>query len=245
MAGFHFTEQKLGNDLVSSISSLLDSINVPNLLWGNYLLTVYGVPTIVDEAAFVIPDDLTQVALSSLMSAGFLPCNQSSGCPHSDTLRVPPAFKHLHINDELVVSLYRKSDVLWEFEDLRYLPEKNPDIMIASDDRLPSASLGRGRGRFSSHPCTVKLPCAVRYCEALILLLCRDYDSSYETYWLAILSYMLEYVDGTDILDENKLQEGYRKFYHALKQGDPEMYSILDELRLSLIEERRLPMIND
>lgn len=48
MAGFHFTEQKLGNDLVSSISSLLDSINVPNLLWGNYLLTVYGVPTIVD-----------------------------------------------------------------------------------------------------------------------------------------------------------------------------------------------------
>ena len=117
--------------------------------------------------------------------------------------------------------------------------------MIVSDDRLPSASLGRGRGRFSSHPCTVKLPCTVRYYEALILLLYRDYDSSYETYWLAILSYILEYIDGTDILDENKLQEGYRKFYHALKQRDPKMYSILDKLRLSLIEERRLPMIND
>lgn len=48
MAGFNFTEQKLDNDLVSSISGLLDSIDVPNLLWGNYLLTVYGVPTIVD-----------------------------------------------------------------------------------------------------------------------------------------------------------------------------------------------------
>jgi hypothetical protein len=48
MTGFHFAEQKLSNDLVSSISSLFDSINVPNLLWGNYLLTVYGVPTIVD-----------------------------------------------------------------------------------------------------------------------------------------------------------------------------------------------------
>lgn len=125
---------------------------------------------------------------------------------------MPPEFKHLHINDEVAVSLYRKSDVLWEFD-----LEKNPDIMIASDDRLPSASPGRGRGRFLSCPCTVKIHSAVRYCEALILLLCRDYDSSYETYWLAILSYMLEYVDGTDILDENKLQEGYRKFYHALK----------------------------
>jgi hypothetical protein len=55
---------------------------------------------------------------------------------------------------------------------------------------------------------------------------------------------MLEYVDGTDILDENKLQEGYRKFYHALKLGDPVMYSILDELRLDLIEKGRLPVTN-
>ncbi|CDM27589.1 unnamed protein product [Penicillium roqueforti FM164] len=66
----------------------------------------------------------------------------------------------------------------------------------------------------------------MRYCEALILLL-------------------YQYIDGTDILDKNKLQEGYRKFYHTLKQGDPEIYSILDKLRLSLIEERRLPIIND
>ncbi|KAJ5964922.1 uncharacterized protein N7479_004798 [Penicillium vulpinum] len=244
MAEFRFTQQVLSNDLVSSIASLLDSICVPSLLWGNYLLTVYGVPTIVDEVAFVIPDDLAQVAFSSLISAGFLPCSQSSGCPHSNALRVPPSFKHLHISDELAVSLYRKSDVLWEFEDLRYLPEENLDIMIASDNRLPSASLGRGRGRFLSYPCAVKIPCAVRYCEALILLLCRDYDSTYETYWLAILTYIMEYVDGTDIFDESELQEGYRKFYSALKLGDPTMYSILDELRLNLIEEHRLPLIN-
>ncbi|CAG8403571.1 unnamed protein product [Penicillium salamii] len=116
--------------------------------------------------------------------------------------------------------------------------------MIASDVRFPSTALGRGRGRFLSHYCTVKVPSAVRYCEAVILLLCRDYDTSYETYWLAILSYILDYVDGTDIFDENKLQEGYRRFYHALKLGEPGMYSILDELRLGLIEERRLPRIS-
>ena len=60
-----------------------------------------------------------------------------------------------------------------------------------------------------------------------------------------MLGYISDYVDGTDILNENKLQEGYRKFYHALKLGDPEIYSILDKLPLRLIKERRLPVIND
>jgi hypothetical protein len=48
MSGFYFTGQQLDNNLVASISSLLDLADVPNLLWGNYLLTIYGVPTIVD-----------------------------------------------------------------------------------------------------------------------------------------------------------------------------------------------------
>lgn len=48
MITFHLSDQQLDNDLVTSISSLLDAVNVPNLLWGNYLLTVYGVPTIFD-----------------------------------------------------------------------------------------------------------------------------------------------------------------------------------------------------
>jgi hypothetical protein len=45
---FSFSGQQLDNDLVVSISCLLDAADVPNLLWGNYLLTVYGVPTVVD-----------------------------------------------------------------------------------------------------------------------------------------------------------------------------------------------------
>jgi hypothetical protein len=180
------------------------------------------------------------------MSARFLPFNESSGCSHSGAFGVPTAFKHLHINDELAVSLYRKSDVPWEFEDLESLPDRNSALMLASYDRPPSASLGRGRGRLLSHPCAVKIPCAVSYCEALIpRLFSHDRDSVCETFLLAILSYMLEYVDGTDVLDENKQQEGYRKFYDAIKLGDLAMYSTLNELRLSLIEERRLPVKND
>ena len=73
--------------------------------------------------------------------------------------------------------------------------------MLVSDVRLPPATPGRGQGRFP-HPSSIRIPSALRYCEALILLLCRDYGTARETYWMAILTYMAEFVDGTDILNE-------------------------------------------
>lgn len=48
MPEFHSQAQTLDMKLVATISSILNSANVPNILWGYYLLTVYGVPTIVD-----------------------------------------------------------------------------------------------------------------------------------------------------------------------------------------------------
>lgn len=48
MSGFHFAGQELDNNLVESISACLDASDAPTLLWGNYLLTIFGVPTIVD-----------------------------------------------------------------------------------------------------------------------------------------------------------------------------------------------------
>lgn len=54
----------------------------------------------------------------------------------------------------------------------------------------------------------------------MILLLCRDYDTTHETYWLAILTYVLEYMDETDLFNGKYLREEYRKFYYALKHGD-------------------------
>lgn len=38
----------IGNEFVAMISRILNSAGIPNLLWGNYLLTVYGVPSIID-----------------------------------------------------------------------------------------------------------------------------------------------------------------------------------------------------
>lgn len=36
----------LGETLVAALSQVLDSGGVPNVLWGNYLLTVYGIPSL-------------------------------------------------------------------------------------------------------------------------------------------------------------------------------------------------------
>lgn len=72
--------------------------------------------------------------------------------------------------------------MLWEFPGFEAaLHDANMDIMFASDARLPPSSLGRGRGRFP-HLSSVRIPSALRYCEALILLLCRDYGTTCETY---------------------------------------------------------------
>lgn len=141
-----------------------------------------------------------------------------------------------------MISLYKKSDVLWKFGEFEFCQfEKSPHILSASDFRLPSAVPGRGRGRFSQELSFVRIPGAAAFCEALILLLCRDYDTVYETYWLAFLTYILEYVDGTDIFDGKNLGEEYRKFYYAFKGADPTMYLLLDEFRSDLISKGHIP----
>ena len=190
--------------------------------------------------AFVVPNDLTETASSSLQKAGFAACTHGLDCPSLTAYQRLPLAAHLHIDDELVISIYRKSDVLWELS--------WSDLVSASDPRLPSAVLGRGRGRFSPECDIVQVPHPVRYCEALILLLCRDHCSRSANYWMAMLSYILEYVDvdETDVFDENSLGEEYQPFYHALKGGEwSRMYRLLDELRSNMTSGQRLPARRD
>ena len=48
MDTFKFNGHCLDNMLVAMIARLLDNARIPNVLWGNYLLTIYGVPSVVD-----------------------------------------------------------------------------------------------------------------------------------------------------------------------------------------------------
>jgi len=43
-----FTGRCLDNVLVAMIAQILDNACIPNVLWGNYLLTIYGVPSVID-----------------------------------------------------------------------------------------------------------------------------------------------------------------------------------------------------
>lgn len=68
MADIPVEAESLDGKFVASISQILNNAGVPNLLWGNYLLTVYGVPTIVDVRVFL----LYEVTLAdSMVGCGF------------------------------------------------------------------------------------------------------------------------------------------------------------------------------
>ncbi|PWY90483.1 hypothetical protein BO94DRAFT_565094 [Aspergillus sclerotioniger CBS 115572] len=205
MSTFRFNGQDLSNNLVNLISSILNDAGVPNLLWVNYLLTVYGVPAIVDAnvvsymflcqgVSSIVPDALTETDFSTSSHAGFLACTQGLKCPYSIASQGMSTVAHLHINDELVISLYRKSDMLWDFPDFN-IATNSADITSASNIQLSPARLG-----------------PVRYCEAVVLRLCRDHDSPREPYRMTMLTYVVEYVDGTDSFHEECLKEDNRKF---------------------------------
>lgn len=189
-----------------------------------------------------MPDTLIEIAFATLVKAGFHLCTLKSGCYLSNTPWSPSPTRHLHISDELTILLFQKSDVLQEFPDLEIsFEDDNLEIMRASDTRLPSAILGRGRGRFSSELSPVRILSPIKYCEAIIFLLCRDYDTTRQNYWMAILTYILEYVDGCDIFNEGELREDYQPFYHAMKYGNSRMYLLLKSLRHDLVERKLLP----
>ncbi|KZZ99233.1 thioredoxin reductase [Beauveria brongniartii RCEF 3172] len=228
---------------VARICQILNSAGVPNVLWGNYLLTIYGVPTIIDDVAFIVPDDRITAASSALAQANFTPCGNNLNCDRSYRFQARPPLEHFHMSDVFVLSLYQKSDTLWELTDLDSPTSENAaSILSASDPSLPSAAPGRGQGRLSSEYSAVRVPAVAKFCESLLLLMCRDYNTTYETYWMALLTYIIEYVDETDSFSAKDLGYEFRKFYCAVKEADASsMWPLLEELRSNLFSSGRLP----
>ncbi|KAM0743868.1 hypothetical protein ACQRIT_001182 [Beauveria bassiana] len=180
---------------VVRICQILNSAGVPNVLWGNYLLRIYGVPTIIDDVAFVVPDDRITAASSALVQANFPLCNNLN-CDSTYRFQARRPLVHFHMSDVFVLSLYQKSDVLWELTALDSPTSENAGSILT----------------------------VAKYCESLLLLMCRDYDTTYETYWMALLTYILE------------------KFYCAAKEADTScMWRLLEELRSNLSLSGRLP----
>ncbi|KAL4971054.1 uncharacterized protein BDV14DRAFT_194835 [Aspergillus stella-maris] len=231
MTGFHFTGQRLDNDLVSSVSNLLTEADIPNILWGNYVLSIYGVPTMVEGTFFVVPDEQVDVAGSLITEAGFLKCSKPLECPFSIAPYSPNPHMHMHMTDDIVVGLHRKSVILPRFPDLKIAcDDSSPDTMYASDTRLPEYFVGRGGGRFLE-PTSVRVPTPLRYCESILWLYCRDYATQLDSYWSVVITYLTEFVEEAGIFNKEDLGEGYKELYYGFYQGRMAIMRLLEEVR--------------
>lgn len=84
----------------------------------------------------MVADEHIAMASSALKEANFVPCRKGSSCPGSLGFQARPPTEHLHISEKIVISLYKKSDVLWKFGVFGFCQfEQSPHILSASDVR--------------------------------------------------------------------------------------------------------------
>ncbi|KFZ06729.1 hypothetical protein V501_07116 [Pseudogymnoascus sp. VKM F-4519 (FW-2642)] len=210
--------ETLSQALVSSISRILIQSKIPCILWGDYLLTIYGVPSIVESINFSVPDDLVAAAEAALQNKGLADCMEPKSCNTISEFRTSPApAAHFHVGPRTTISIYKQSSTFWSIPSLTL--ERlvcSHDIILASDSRLPPPRPGRGSGVFHEGYFPVYIPTAHRL------------------YWgLAMITYIEEYVDGDGLLDEAVVEDRCRRFYSGMKLGEIPMASLLKELEAS------------
>ena len=153
---------------------------------------------------------------------------------------VPCPSAHLHIERDLPIMLYNKSEYLWKIPSLGLSAPDDvlgEDIILASDPRLPRHTLGRGDGAFSEllHP--VRIPSVHRLTEAYILLNVGSRTHGFPWVWGGLLTYIMEYVDRDGLLDDNRLEPSCRRYWRGNKiDGIPQM-QLLDALESDLAAE--------
>ncbi|KAI9373433.1 hypothetical protein BJX61DRAFT_541787 [Aspergillus egyptiacus] len=180
----------------ADVARILDAAGVPSLLFGWWA-----------DIDFVIPDSHFARALDALHAQGFEKCTNptcNEFTPDRFTLRpgaheqLPPsvwgpmmalnrthavADAHIHLDTRYtyftVLSLYKKSRLLWSLPDITLdpIPKNDPRFMFTNEaDRLPSwtGTADASTGAWSDlYP--VKTLTHTALVEALMRLLCRDY----------------------------------------------------------------------
>lgn len=255
MGNYNLNTAVIDENLVAAISHILLGNNIPCALWGNYLLTIYGVPSIVDvsfsptgliKAAtnivqsidFVVPDNLVAAAESSLQNKGLGHCSDPEACTAVAETRTSPApAAHFHIDSEMTVSIYTQSSTLWFLPGLSLKQLScSPDFILASDSRLPPPRPGRGHGAFHSSPFPVYIPTAHRLLEAFVRLVISSLKGQHKCFAISMVTYIGEYVDGDGLLDETRVESRCREFYSGLKNGRKPMRSLIRDLEASFSE---------
>ena len=194
-----------------------------------------------------MPDTAIDASYKLLASVGFHGCLNSSTCVFAIARFSPKSSAHLHIKHDLGILLHRQSDILWNFPALdSKLMEidsekdekfsKSDLIWRASDPRL---LIQRQRHRPGQYPLdhqyqisSIRIPCPASYCEALILLMCRNHMTPRKLHWSSHLSYYLDYIDGSDIFTEADLTGVIQRSLSRLKSRRREEVSDIKTLSL-------------
>lgn len=82
-----------------------------------------------------MPDKLLSTAQTALLSANFHSRKGGPNCTFSSPfLPFPLPAAHLHLNNDLTVSFYKKSELLWTFPSFMAFPDSEDlNVMLASD----------------------------------------------------------------------------------------------------------------
>ncbi|KAI1909473.1 hypothetical protein LOZ66_005603 [Ophidiomyces ophidiicola] len=206
----------LGERLIASVSRLLDLGGIHSVLWGNYLLTVYGIPSLSNDAAFVIADDMIPPAQRLLCDAGLNACTDCNCVVVQVTSRPPPVI-HFHLAMENQhISLYPLSQTFPNICDIASATDKL--IISASDPGLPRPRIGYGKGAFSPEYNSVRVPSPTCFAEACLINFARyarrkDYSQpAYDGHYLSWVAYMMDYAYPTRHLDLNSFKAPFRDF---------------------------------
>ncbi|KAH9907878.1 hypothetical protein F4778DRAFT_452334 [Xylariomycetidae sp. FL2044] len=228
----------ISEDGVKLISGLLADAGVPSVLWGDFLLNVYGVPSIIGGMEFVVPDEKIEVAVATLKSSRLRRCPDPEACVVSgDSSPFPVPVFHMHIEgSEVDVTLRAHSSTLWFIPE----PASTSSKMIqkayyldASSPEIPAGTPGRASGAFSSAGPGVVVPRAHILLEAYIRL-ASAFRDDYVHYFLSMVTYMSEYTHPEGLIDLSLLSSPCRSFWDGRDEGKIPMIQLLDDLQQGL-----------
>lgn len=268
MADFKFRGDLAANrELLCSISRLLDAHGIPNLLWGDLVFNLCGVPLQVSvstwpnhslpylsslqDFSIVIPDDLTEKARSVLEAAKFPPCQLGQTCPAIQPNRpAPRPYGHFNIKQKgdprkwFRVELHRKSELLWTAPNIpACTPDaEDPHYMLAKDARLPENSPRELLDRMNPTDYPVKIPTPNLYAEALAMLYYRDGvpgPTIRGDYWLDLQSELVQ----TGLVTLDELPARIKRHYELVRDADmKEVHRYSEEVAGQMRERFEVPV---
>ncbi|PLB46442.1 hypothetical protein P170DRAFT_438236 [Aspergillus steynii IBT 23096] len=257
-----FNRNHTPKSIVPIIGEILDNNYIPNVLVGDAMLGIMGAFIFPRCLQFVVPDDKIDVAITTLIAAGFPRCDDSRGCRRYST-HFPLATAHFHLWDDEEAGttnpgklcIFQKSDMLPSFPSLPfYISDCNdPYFMTITDDRLPDAPADEDLfGRYPMDTYPVRIPVPVKACEAAMLLYCRDQElqlnnAAWEVWLILLGKYVSQsslYQIGRTVDKDGNEENPYLGYWNEVKgsqnRGWPRS---LAKLRLKVLREQELSIL--